>query len=118
MRHWKDLTVGEIERMAQLYPHTTNIDLGRIFDISPEVINPHFARPLGWYKGHKPRVESRFERHGIDKNMQIKNYRHTLKKRGYIVERLGIEAYYTSKTNRSHIIESHARECGFTIKQL
>ena len=118
MRNWKELTIGEIERMAQLYPHTSVVDLAKIFDIHPHVINKHFARPFGWYKGEKPKIQTQFEKKDIDKERRIKNYRHNLKRRGYIIARMSMEAFYTSKTNRAHIVESHAREYGFIFREL
>ena len=43
--------------------------------------------------------------------------RHALKKRGYIIPFRGASvAYHTDDTNRSHIVEQHAKEAGIEIK--
>lgn len=43
--------------------------------------------------------------------------RHSLKKRGYIIPFRGASvAYYTDNTDRSHIVEQHAKEIGIEIK--
>ena len=118
MREWKSLTIAEIERMETLYPITSNKDLEKIFDVSEYSIRNNIAKPRGWVKGAK-KMESKFYPNDtINRNRAVKNYRHTLKKRGYIVPRCTMDIYYTENTNRSHIVEDHARIYGIKISPL
>lgn len=50
MRNWRELSEEEIEELEKMYPVTVNRDLVKIFDISVDAIQDHFARPRGWKK--------------------------------------------------------------------
>lgn len=50
MRNYRELTAGEVQQMAALYPVTPNRELSRRFDVSVDAIVDHLARPLGWQK--------------------------------------------------------------------
>lgn len=53
----------------------------------------------------------------IGHNRKKSVMRHTLKKRGYIIPFHGAsEAYHTDDTNRSAVVECHAKEVGIEIK--
>lgn len=77
-RNYRELTQKEIDRLATLYPTTTNRELSKLFGLSIDAIQDRFAYPLGWKKtGYKQ--GSRGGKSLDEKQVKwiIRHYKHT-----------------------------------------
>lgn len=107
MRNWRELSEEEIEELEKMYPVTVNRDLVKIFDISVDAIQDHFARPRGWKKDMAVVRSSGRPITEAQEKYIIKHYPNT--KNAEIMERVGCGESTIHRVARKHGLKKTAQ---------